>query len=145
MGRSEASRSAEADPRPLTAAPCGAVVSSGITCGFPQLSLCQRHVTHVFLTLSPLYSLPEGNFRVRLACLNHAASVRSEPGSNSSVDLSFHPFRPKPKREWFENQSILTLSLAPAGPQNQGRQVVKLKILKGYVTRILSRPALASG
>jgi hypothetical protein len=37
----------------------------------------------VLLTRAPLYSSPEGNFRVRLACLRHAASVDSEPGSNS--------------------------------------------------------------
>ena len=33
-----------------------------------------RHFTHVLL-----------HFRVRLACVKHAASVRSEPGSNSHV------------------------------------------------------------
>jgi hypothetical protein len=33
----------------------------------------------------PLYSLPERNFLVRLACLSHAANVRSEPGSNPSI------------------------------------------------------------
>ena len=37
----------------------------------------------MLLTRAPLYSFPEGNFRVRLACLRHAASVDSEPGSNS--------------------------------------------------------------
>ena len=37
----------------------------------------------MLLTRTPLYSPPEGNFRVRLACLRHAASVDSEPGSNS--------------------------------------------------------------
>ena len=37
----------------------------------------------MLLTRAPLYLLPEGNFRVRLACLRHAASVDSEPGSNS--------------------------------------------------------------
>jgi hypothetical protein len=37
----------------------------------------------VLLTRAPLYSSPEGDFRVRLACLRHAASVDSEPGSNS--------------------------------------------------------------
>ena len=26
---------------------------------------------------------------VRLACLNHAANVRSEPGSNPSIDFNF--------------------------------------------------------
>ena len=37
----------------------------------------------MLLTRAPLYSSPEGDFRVRLACLRHAASVDSEPGSNS--------------------------------------------------------------
>jgi hypothetical protein len=37
----------------------------------------------VLLTRAPLYSSPEGDFRVRLACVRHAASVDSEPGSNS--------------------------------------------------------------
>ena len=40
-------------------------------------------ITYVLLTRAPLYSLPEGNFLVRLACVKHAASVHSEPGSNS--------------------------------------------------------------
>ena len=39
----------------------------------------------MLLTLSPLYS-PEG-FRARLACLIHAANVRSEPGSNPSIKV----------------------------------------------------------
>ncbi len=67
-------------------------MSSGITgtfakapCGAP-LSQCTRHVTHALLTRSPLTALPLPSTRsVRLACLSHAASVRSEPGSNSSV------------------------------------------------------------
>ena len=37
----------------------------------------------MLLTRAPLYLPPEGSFRVRLACLRHAASVDSEPGSNS--------------------------------------------------------------
>ena len=37
----------------------------------------------MLLTRAPLYLSPEGDFRVRLACLRHAASVDSEPGSNS--------------------------------------------------------------
>ncbi len=43
----------------------------------------------MLLTRAPLYSTPEGVFRVRLACLRHAASVDSEPGSNSR--LKVHP------------------------------------------------------
>src|SRR4030095_9170852 len=58
---------------------------SGISPGFPGLSQSQRQVTHVLLTRAPLYSPPEGDFLARLACVRHAASVRSEPGSNSPV------------------------------------------------------------
>ena len=92
------SRQARRSP-PLTAVPYGTVVSSSITPGFPGLSSCSGYVTHVFLALSPLYrpsaSLERStkSFRVRLACLSHAASVRSEPGSNPLVD-----YRPSPER-----------------------------------------------
>jgi hypothetical protein len=58
---------------------------SGISPGFPGLSQTQGQISHVLLTRAPLYSLPEGNFLARLACIRHAASVRSEPGSNSPV------------------------------------------------------------
>jgi hypothetical protein len=61
----------------------------GISPAFAGLSPTRRYVIHLVLTSSPLYSPPEGNFRARLACLIHAASVRSEPGSNSpKVKLS---------------------------------------------------------
>ena len=39
----------------------------------------------MLLTRSPLYSPPERGFLVRLACVKRAASVDSEPGSNSRV------------------------------------------------------------
>ena len=39
---------------------------------------CQLRVTHPCATLLSITA-----FRVRLACVRHAASVRSEPGSNS--------------------------------------------------------------
>ena len=55
----------------------------GISVPFGTLSPARRQVTHALLTRLPLYSVPEGTFRVRLACLRHAASVDSEPGSNS--------------------------------------------------------------
>ena len=61
------------------AGPCGISTPLGM------LSPTERQVSHPLLTRSPLYSLPEGNFLVRLACLIHAASVRSEPGSNSPL------------------------------------------------------------
>ena len=42
-------------------------------------------MTHALLTRSPLYSGSYPPFRARLACVRHAASVDSEPGSNSPV------------------------------------------------------------
>src|SRR3546814_14632604 len=62
-------------------------------------SLVRRHHT-VLAAISSCYSVPEGRFPrvthpcatkpegfVRLACVRHAASVRSEPGSNSQVNV----------------------------------------------------------
>ena len=79
----------------FTSEPFDSVVLSGISTPFEELSRIQRQVAHVLLTRSPLY-LPEG-FLVRLACVRHAASVRSEPGSNSPIDISI-PKRKMPRR-----------------------------------------------
>jgi len=57
----------------------------GIIHRFQWLFRSEGYVGYVLLTLSPLY-LSE-DFRARLACLIHAASVRSEPGSNPSVEF----------------------------------------------------------
>jgi hypothetical protein len=54
-------------------------------------------VRYVLLTRLPCYYAPEGALRIRLACVKHAASVRSEPGSNSPLDLyslAIHPTTP---------------------------------------------------
>jgi hypothetical protein len=67
----------------LNAQPEGRAMSSGISPPFGRLFRTQGQVTHVLLTRSPLYRGPCGPFLVRLACVRHAASVRSEPGSNS--------------------------------------------------------------
>ncbi len=45
----------------------------------------------MLLTRPPLYSPPEGDFLVRLACVKHAASVYSEPGSNSPIQTICFP------------------------------------------------------
>ena len=67
---------------PLTPASCGAVVLCGIISRFQLLSPSERQVPHALLTRPPLNQglLPSS---VRLACVRHAASVYSEPGSNS--------------------------------------------------------------
>ena len=75
---------------PLTPAPCGAVVSCGISAPFGALSPCKGQVPHALLTRPPLKyinsirKLPP-YISARLACVRHAASVRPEPGSNSCV------------------------------------------------------------
>ena len=67
------------------AAPEDAVGLSGISTPFEVLSQTLGQVIHVLLTRAPLYSESKDSFLVRLACVRHAASVRSEPGSNSPV------------------------------------------------------------
>src|SRR3970282_716668 len=57
--------------------------SSGISPPFGRLSRAGGQITHALLTRSPLYSSRCRDFLARLACVRHAASVRSEPGSNS--------------------------------------------------------------
>ena len=57
----------------------------GISPGFPRLFPTSGQVSHVLLTRSPLYSWYCYHFLVRLACVRHAASVDSEPGSNSRL------------------------------------------------------------
>ena len=56
---------------------------SGISLGFPRLSPSRGQLDYVLLARPPLYS--SCDFHVRLACLIHAANVRSEPGSNPSL------------------------------------------------------------
>ena len=55
----------------------------GISQPFGWLFPSQRQVTPVLLTRAPLYYSEEP--LVRLACVRRAASVRSEPGSNSQT------------------------------------------------------------
>src|SRR5262245_52823771 len=69
------------------------VVISGISPPFGRLSQARGQVTYVLLTRAPLYSGSCPPFLARLACVRHAASVRSEPGSNSPVELERHAAR----------------------------------------------------
>src|SRR5206468_3895196 len=72
-----------------------AAEATGISCGisppFGGLSPSVGQVTHVLLTRAPcadfLYCYRK--LRTRLACVKHAASVRSEPGSNSRLNWLF--------------------------------------------------------
>ena len=64
-------------------------VLCGISPAFAGLSPISGQVTHVLRTRAPcagpLYCYRR--LRTRLACVKHAASVRSEPGSNSHLKL----------------------------------------------------------
>ena len=64
--------------------PCDRKWTSGISPRFRGLSQSQGQVAHVLLTRPPL-SGGRSHLRARLACVKHAASVHSEPGSNSPV------------------------------------------------------------
>ena len=64
-------------------------VLAHLSMSYPKLHGMFRCITHPFATRH----LPEGNAAVRLACVKHAASVQSEPGSNSLVlILNFYLF-----------------------------------------------------
>src|SRR5437667_8292562 len=63
------------------------VIVCGISTGFPVLFPTPVQITHVLLTRAPLYSGYCYPFLARLACVRHAASVDSEPGSNSQYNL----------------------------------------------------------
>ena len=52
---------------------------------YPPLKDTFRCITHPFATRHQGYP----RAAVRLACVKHAASVQSEPGSNSSVHILF--------------------------------------------------------
>src|SRR4051812_16823474 len=68
---------------PFVTRGCPHITTLGITLPLGRLSRSPGQVTHALLPLSPLPpGLPPGF--VRLACLIHAANVRSEPGSNPS-------------------------------------------------------------
>ena len=70
----------------------------GISSGFPKLFPTQGQVIHVLLTRLPLYSRAEARFLARLACVRRAASVDSEPGSNSRCITMTQPPNMAPPR-----------------------------------------------
>src|SRR5438046_4147801 len=59
----------------------------GISFGFPELFAIEGQIAHVLRTRAPCAIPYCYSTRTRLACVKHAASVRSEPGSNSRLNL----------------------------------------------------------
>src|SRR5262249_60590967 len=84
----------------------------------------------------PSATNPEGS--VRLACVRPAASVRSEPGSNSQVELtanlSFTARRKRPGR-WRSLHSILTSSHSHRPPK---------RAWAAYIHGVFKRPHLSA-
>ena len=75
--------------RPLSPGTGVPGMSCGISSPFGELSPIRGQIAHVLRTRAPcahfLYCYRK--LRTRLACVKHAASVRSEPGSNSHLKL----------------------------------------------------------
>ena len=59
----------------------------GISSPFGELFPIEGQITHVLRTRAPCAISYCYGTRTRLACVKHAASVRSEPGSNSRLKL----------------------------------------------------------
>src|SRR6185295_4806747 len=84
---------------PIAGGPCGSppflrkayAVLAPLSRRYPPLRDTFRCITH------PFAARRQGCPRAaaRLACVKHAASVQSEPGSNSSVDLGNYYFQSK--------------------------------------------------
>ena len=91
LPRQQANRARAPPPtilRPLSPAAEATGISCGISPAFAGVSPTEGKVAHVLRTRSPcaytLYCYRV--LRIRLACVKHAASVRSEPGSNSRLN-----------------------------------------------------------
>ena len=90
-----------------------AAEATGMSCGisppFGGLSPSAGQVAHVLLTRAPcagpLYCYRR--LRTRLACVKHAASVRSEPGSNSRLNWMFRRQSPKTKNPAYAGTFVL--------------------------------------
>ena len=80
-------------------APFDLAILRGISHSFPWLSPSRRYVP---IHYSPVRHSTHfrRSFLVRLACVKHAASVRSEPGSNSPVE-KLNPSN-EPKLVWIK-------------------------------------------
>ena len=112
---------------PLADSPCGPYATFGISAAFAALSPPSGQIAHAFLALPPLRrAVLLHPAAVRLACLIHAASVRSEPESNSQEKKSTRFHRPKP-RDVFRSVQIASTSFClSASPPDRYPSVQRL-------------------
>jgi hypothetical protein len=103
-------------------------MSCGISSPFGELSPIRGQIAHVLRTRAPcahsLYCYRK--LRTRLACVKHAASVRSEPGSNSRVKLAAWKTKsPTPisgcRTKVFQANFLSLDSLNPPAPKCRGQ------------------------
>ena len=127
------------DPAHLLTSPCRPESPSGLSFGFPKLSPSRRQLDYVLLARPPLYS-PCG-FRVRLACLIHAANVRSEPGSNPSLEVFIQLFVASPANSHPIARSARQRAASPSpGHYRQRSPVDAATSATASLTRFFSRP-----
>ena len=127
------------DPAHLLHGPCGPRKPSGLSFGFPRLSPSRRQLDYVLLARPPLYS-PCG-FRVRLACLIHAANVRSEPGSNPSLEVFIQLFVASPANSHPIARSARRRAASPSPGRSRLRSPVDAATsATASLTRFFSRP-----
>ena len=73
---------------------------------FPEAIQLQQTDTYALLTRAPLIQKASSLYSVRLACVKPAASVRSEPGSNSHVN-TYISTSVRPDISLFQNYTVL--------------------------------------
>ena len=134
LPRQQANRPRAPPPTPLRAL-IPAAEATGMSCGisppFGGLSPFGGQVTQVLRTRAPCAGLLYcySRLRTRLACVKHAASVRSEPGSNSRLKLVVlkTKFLAEPGRE-FQNELLIARALRTA------------RLVRNYVARFTQKP-----
>jgi hypothetical protein len=113
--------------------------SCGIAAPFGALFPTAGQVAHALLTRPPC-ALP----RIRLACVKHAASVHSEPGSNSRVENPGRPgqgTRARPKRQIKKLFASNYHHWPPRAPQHEKGGGGKLKGSHHPISGSQGRPA----
>ena len=113
-----------------------AVIVCGISTGFPVLFPTPRQITHVVLTRAPLYSGTEVPFLARLACVRHAASVDSEPGSNSQNNF----LKVDTKKQLLQLKDSVKSTIRHAFRCQRAKALKPQTVLKNLETRRHSKP-----
>ena len=112
---------------PLADRSCDPYATFGISAAFAALSPPSGQIAHAFLALPPLRrAVLLRPAAVRLACLIHAASVRSEPESNSQEKKSTRFHRPKPRNVFRSVQIASTSFCLSASPPDRYPSVQRL-------------------